>query len=75
MFTTSGHVIADPRLYPSDIHAIAGLLGGLGGAVLIIAIVGGLIGYAAACVIDWLPAGLAVPLGIVGSFFVLGILG
>jgi hypothetical protein len=43
MFTTSGHVIADPRLYPSDVHAIAGLLGGLTGAVLVIAIVGGLI--------------------------------
>jgi hypothetical protein len=75
MFTTSGHVIADPRLYPSDVHAIAELLGGLTGAVLVIAIVGGLIGFAAACIIDWLPAGIAVPVGIVGIFFVLGVIG
>jgi hypothetical protein len=75
MFTNSGHVIADPRLYPSDLHAIAGLLDGLTGAILVIAIVGGLIGFAAAWIIDWLPAGISVPAGIIGIFFILTVIG
>jgi hypothetical protein len=75
MFTRPGHVLADPRLYPSDVHAIAGMLGGLSGAVLFIALIGALIGWAAAAMIDWLPAGIAIPVGIVGIFFVLGAVG
>jgi hypothetical protein len=64
-------VIADPRLTPPDISTIASLLGGLSGAALFAGIVGGLIGWAASWKIDSLPAGLAVPLGIVGIFFIL----
>ncbi len=75
MFTSSGHVLADPRLSPSDVHTIAAMLGGMSGAVLVIAIVGALTGWAAALMIDWLPAGIAIPVGIVGVFVVLSVLG
>jgi hypothetical protein len=64
-------VIADPRLYPADVHAIAGFLGGLSGAALVAATIGGLVGYAAAWKIDVLPAGIGIVLGMVGMFMVL----
>lgn len=75
MSTSPSHVLADPHLTLSDMHAIAAMLGGMSGAVLAIAIVGALIGWAASWIIDWLPAGIAVPLGIVGVFGVLRLLG
>jgi hypothetical protein len=73
MLSSLHPVIADPYLNPHDISSIASLLGGLSGAALFAGIVGGLIGWAASWKIDPLPAGLAVPLGIVGIFFILNI--
>lgn len=73
MLSTLHPVIADPSLTPPDLSTIASLLGGLTGAALLAGIIGGLIGWAASWKIDPLPAGLAVPLGIVGIFFILNI--
>ena len=74
MFSKNLPAIADPRLYPGDVHSIATMLGGLSGAALVAAVIGGLIGWAAACKIDVLPAGLGIGLGIVGMFMALSVL-
>jgi hypothetical protein len=73
MPSASHPIMADPRLYLSDVHALAGFLGGLSGAALIAVVAGALIGYAAACKIDALPAGIGIALGVIGMFFVLNI--
>jgi hypothetical protein len=73
MLSSLHPVIADPGLTPHDLSSLASLLGGLRGAALVAGIVGGLIGWAASWKIDPLPAGLAVPLGIVGILIILNI--
>jgi hypothetical protein len=74
MFSTHIHVLADPRLLPSDPHTIAQILGGLTGASLGAAIVGGLIGYAAAVWIDWLPAMAGIGAGIIGMLALVNVI-
>lgn len=66
MFSTHLHVLADPRLTPGDSYTIAHMLGGLTGASLFAAVVGGLIGWGVAWKIDWLPAIAGIGGGIIG---------
>jgi hypothetical protein len=73
MFSTPGHIIADPILTGPDARTLATYLGGLSGAALVAAIIGAVIGYALACKIDWLPAIWGVAAGIAGVFVVLGV--
>jgi hypothetical protein len=68
MFSTSRPALADYRVPPHDMRAIVDFIGGLSGAALVAAIVGGLIGYAVACKIDWLPAIVGIGLGITITF-------
>jgi hypothetical protein len=74
MFSKNLPAIADLRLYPADVHSIAGVLAGLSGPALVAAVIGGLIGWAAAWKIDALPAGLGIGLGIIGMFMALSFL-
>ncbi len=74
MSINPGYVLADPDLTAHDLAGIAKMLGSLSGAMLVIGIVGALIGWGASWIFDWLPAGIAVPAGIVGIFLVLAIL-
>lgn len=73
MFTTTHPVLADHILTPGDAHAIMNFIGGLTGAALVAAVVGGLIGYAVALKIDWLPAAIGIGLGMGGMFVILNI--
>jgi hypothetical protein len=49
MFSTSNPALADYRVDPHELQALAGFIGGLSGAALAAAIIGGLIGYAVSC--------------------------
>lgn len=66
MFSNFLPAVADRYVSPADAHTVLGLLQGLSGPAVVAAIIGGLIGYAAACKIDALPAGIAIGLGMAG---------
>jgi hypothetical protein len=68
MFSTPNPALADYRMNPHDLHAVADFIGGLSGAALVAAIIGGLVGYAAACKIDRLPPMIGIGLGITIMF-------
>lgn len=70
MFSTHIHVLADHFVTPGDAHTLVTMLGGLTGASLAAAIVGGLLGYAVALKIDWLPAMAGICGGILGMLAV-----
>jgi hypothetical protein len=74
MFSTTHPALASGDFGPGFFHVLVNTLGGLSGAALILAVIGAVIGWAAACMIDRLPAPIGIILGIIGTFLVLSIL-
>lgn len=67
-------MLADTYVDPGSARTLLDAMGGLTGLGLLVAVVGGLIGWGASALIDWLPAPIAILVGGLGLLFLCGII-